>query len=86
MQLRLLQRVETVDLSGPRPGLVTAQGDRHEADLLIGADGLHSRVRAALNGPATPFFTSQVAWRAALPGTPATPPWPRCTWGRAGTS
>ena len=37
------------------------------AALLIGADGLHSRVRAALNGAETPFFTGQVAWRALVP-------------------
>ena len=37
-----------------------------EAPLLIGADGLHSRVRAALNGPETPFFTGQTAWRALI--------------------
>ena len=35
--------------------------------LLIGADGLHSRVRLALNGPETPFFTGQTAWRAIIP-------------------
>ena len=38
-----------------------------EASLLIGADGLHSRVRLALNGPETPFFTGQTAWRAIIP-------------------
>lgn len=38
-----------------------------EAPLLIGADGLHSRVRAALNGREVPFFTGQTAWRAIIP-------------------
>lgn len=38
-----------------------------DAGLLIGADGLHSRVRVALNGPETPFFTGQTAWRAVIP-------------------
>ncbi|WP_181953487.1 FAD-dependent oxidoreductase [Paracoccus luteus] len=37
-----------------------------DAPLLIGADGLHSRVRAALNGAETPFFTGQAAWRALI--------------------
>lgn len=37
------------------------------APLLIGADGLHSRVRRALNGTETPFFTGQTAWRAIIP-------------------
>ncbi len=34
--------------------------------LLIGADGLHSALRPVLNGPETPFFTGQVAWRAVV--------------------
>jgi len=38
-----------------------------DVPLLIGADGLHSRVRAALNGQRQPFFTGQVAWRATIP-------------------
>lgn len=38
-----------------------------EAPLVIGADGLHSRVRLALNGPERPFFTGQAAWRAIIP-------------------
>ena len=38
-----------------------------DAPLLIGADGLHSRVRAALNGREVPFFTGQTAWRAVIP-------------------
>ena len=70
VQIRLLQRIETVDLTGPRPRLVTAQGAEVEADLLIGADGLHSKTRVALNGAAPPFFTHQVAWRAVLPERP----------------
>ena len=37
-----------------------------DAPLLIGADGLHSRIRAALNGREVPFFTGQTAWRAVI--------------------
>lgn len=72
--LRLLTRISEVVLTGDRPRLVDAQGGTHEADLLIGADGLHSRVRAALNGTVAPFFTHQVAWRTIIPGNPADPP------------
>jgi salicylate hydroxylase len=36
---------------------------------VIGADGLHSVLRPALNGKAAPFFTHQVAWRALVPNT-----------------
>lgn len=74
VRLRLLQRIESVDLSGPVPVLATAQGARIEAPILIGADGLHSRVRAALNGADRPFFTGQVAWRAVIPETPGADP------------
>jgi salicylate hydroxylase len=72
--LRLLSRIETVDLSGPQPVLGLADGDRIETPLLLGADGLHSKTRAALNGSETPFFTHQVAWRALIAATPGDPP------------
>lgn len=39
------------------------------AGLIVGADGLHSVVRPALNGAAEPFFTGQVAWRALVPAS-----------------
>ena len=67
VELRLLQRIEAVDLAGLRPKLRTAAGDTISTDLLIGADGLHSKVRAALNGLVAPTFTGQVAWRATIP-------------------
>lgn len=35
--------------------------------LLVGADGLHSRVRQQLFGVATPRFTGQVVWRGLAP-------------------
>lgn len=72
-QIRLLHKIDTVDLSGPRPRLVTAQGAEMTPALLVGADGLHSPTRAALNGAASPFFTNQVAWRAVVPETPGAP-------------
>lgn len=37
-----------------------------EADLVIGADGIHSVVRPLLNGDDAPFFTGQVAWRTVI--------------------
>jgi salicylate hydroxylase len=38
------------------------------ADWLVGADGIHSRVRAALFGEDRPNFTGYVAWRGLIPG------------------
>lgn len=34
--------------------------------LVIGADGINSRVRQVLNGTEAPFFTGQTAWRALI--------------------
>ena len=65
--LRLLSRVAAVDLSGTHPVVRLESGETLCPTLLIGADGLHSRTRAALNGVETPFFTRQVAWRALIP-------------------
>lgn len=71
--LRLLSRIDRIDLTGERPRLVDAQGVEHRPDLLIGADGLKSGVHKALNGTVAPFFTHQAAWRATIPGDPADP-------------
>jgi len=38
-----------------------------EADLVIGADGIHSRVRHLTFGPEKPRFTGCVAWRGLVP-------------------
>ena len=65
--IELGQKVETLDLSGPRPMLAMQHGTPRWTDLLIGADGLHSVARTALNGVETAFFTGQVAWRALIP-------------------
>ena len=72
--LRLLARIDSVDLSGPLPALLLDGGERLETPLLIGSDGLHSKTRAALNGAEQPFFTGQVAWRAIIPCKPGAPP------------
>jgi salicylate hydroxylase len=45
---------------------VLAGGTARAADLVVGADGLHSVVRQALNGGVAPFFTMQAAWRAVI--------------------
>ena len=72
-RIRLLQKVTGVT-GGAHPRVGLAQGASFDADLVIGADGLHSVVRPALNGPAAPFFTRQVAWRALIPNASARGP------------
>ncbi len=66
VKIRLLQQVARVE-PGARPRVILQNGDTRDADLVIGADGLHSVMRPMLNGPAAPFFTRQVAWRAVVP-------------------
>lgn len=67
--------VAEVDLEAGRAALVRADGrvERPEG-LILGADGLHSRVRAAVLGAASPTFTGQVAWRATVPVEPGSVP------------
>ncbi|MCC5988802.1 MAG: FAD-dependent monooxygenase [Pararhodobacter sp.] len=68
-RINLLQRVDQVTLGdGAQVEMRTVPGDRRKASLMIGADGLHSVLRGALNGAAAPVFTGQVAWRALIPG------------------
>ncbi|MCC6007554.1 MAG: FAD-dependent monooxygenase [Rhodobacteraceae bacterium] len=43
---------------------VRADGATLEADVVIGADGIHSAVRTALFGPMPARFTNQICWRA----------------------
>jgi salicylate hydroxylase len=42
-------------------------GATTQADLLVGADGIHSRVRELVFGPEKPRFTGCVAWRGLVP-------------------
>ena len=54
-------------IPGALPRLRTRDGQMRQAELIIGADGIHSRARAALNGADAAQFTGQVAWRATIP-------------------
>ena len=42
-------------------------GREIEADVIIGADGIHSRVRAELFGPDDPRFTGKICYRSVVP-------------------
>ncbi|HYZ22997.1 MAG TPA: FAD-dependent monooxygenase, partial [Rhodopila sp.] len=42
-------------------------GETAEADMVIGADGVHSVVRDAMLGPEAPRFTGRVAYRTVFP-------------------
>jgi salicylate hydroxylase len=42
-------------------------GTEIEADVVVGADGIHSAVRASLFGPGAPRFTGKICWRCLVP-------------------
>ena len=71
---RLIHRARLLDLlakaaakAGVRIELgQPLDGPRADHDLTIGADGVKSVMRTFLNGPETPLFTGQSAWRAVI--------------------
>jgi salicylate hydroxylase len=42
-------------------------GTQIEADIVVGADGIHSAVRASLFGPDAPRFTGKICYRSVIP-------------------
>jgi len=56
-------RAEGYELERGRASLRLFGGASPAADLVIGADGLHSRVREQMLGAEAPRFTGHVAWR-----------------------
>jgi salicylate hydroxylase len=75
--LRLGIELAEIDNRADGITVTTASGETLAADLLIGADGIRSKVREHLFGPDTPRFTGHVAWRALVridPADPAAPP------------
>ena len=75
--------VQSYAEEGARVALRTDAGDTHVADVVIGADGLHSVIRRQMLGPDAPRYTGNVAWRAVVPtealGQDAPPP-TACVW------
>ena len=62
--LHLGKKLIGLDRERERLRLAFADGDHTEADVVIGADGVHSTVLAILFGVGHPRFTGQVAYRA----------------------
>lgn len=55
-ELRYSSEIETVDQSEAGVSVTLNNSERLEADLLIGADGIHSKVRSLVFGPETEFL------------------------------
>ncbi len=62
----------------------TASGQHHHADVLVGADGLHSVIRAQLLGQQPPRYSGYTCWRGVAPFEDAqvSPGISSETWGR----
>lgn len=63
--------------------LVRCNRNEYQADILIGADGIHSAVRTQMHGEQKARYTGNIAWRAVVPadalGDLAPPP-TACVW------
>ena len=68
--VRLGMRCVSVEAGSPAV-LRFADGSRAEADVVIGADGVHSVVRAALAEAAAPVYSGICAFRALVPAAQA---------------
>ena len=66
-QVRLGRRLDTVLQDEAGVTLDFEDGSRAQHDVVVGADGIHSRVRAALFGQESPRFTGVVSFRAVVP-------------------
>jgi 6-hydroxynicotinate 3-monooxygenase len=61
------KKLRDIDQTGQALRLDFEDGDRAAADLVIGADGVHSKVREFLLGPEKPRYTGHIAHRAIFP-------------------
>lgn len=61
------RQVVDVGTAADSATVTTQEGDRYEADLVIGADGLQSRVREWLVGDGAPVCARYVTYRGTLP-------------------
>jgi salicylate hydroxylase len=65
--IHLNARVQAFEQDGRGVTMALADGRLVTGDVLVGADGIHSMVRAALFGREQPRYTGCVAWRGLVP-------------------
>jgi salicylate hydroxylase len=61
------ERCESVTTAGSGASARFTGGREIEADIIVGADGIHSAVRASLFGPDAPRFTGKICYRGVMP-------------------
>ncbi|WP_233355670.1 FAD-dependent monooxygenase [Henriciella litoralis] len=86
VDLRLNSPVERYENREDGVSVTTKSGETLNADIVIGADGIHSTLRAQMLGPEKPRFTGNLAWRVTVPihrlNNP--PPPTACVWAGRG--
>ncbi len=63
----LSARCEAVTTGQASAAARFTDGSEIEADLVVGADGIHSAVRTSLFGPDAPQFTGKICYRSVIP-------------------
>lgn len=71
--LRFDYRLTALEEGQSGATLTFANGVTRQADIVIGADGVHSVIRRALYGDDNPTYTGQSVWRALLKGNDVPP-------------
>lgn len=65
-RLHLNSRCVAISSSDRRAFLTLSNGRQEEFDLVVGCDGIRSRVRTAVHPPQAPRFTGNICWRALI--------------------
>ena len=69
--VRLGKRCTGISTGGAHPVLRFADGEEAEADVVIGADGMHSVIRGAITTPSPATYSGLCAFRALVPARDA---------------
>lgn len=71
--VRLGMKCTGVRVDAQSARLAFEDGSEAESDVVIGSDGVHSAIRASLQGPESPRFTGNVCWRGLVPAHAMSP-------------